>query len=102
MKQEFPMDFRMEENTMIKSTERNKEYYVILQPRYREHSPIFMRGWARDKEDAIKGVFNPDLHKEVLDVVEVSNMEITEDIYKKYWTVYGTYNPNRINEVQKF
>lgn len=87
---------------MIKSTERNKEYYVILQPRYREHSPIFMRGWAKDEEDAAISAFNSDWHKEVLDVVKVSNIEITEDTCKKYWNMYGTYKSNRMDEVQKF
>lgn len=43
---------------MVKSAKRNKEYYVILQPRHREQSPIFMRGWARNKEDATIGAFN--------------------------------------------
>lgn len=96
------MDFRMEENTMIKSTELNKEYYVILQPRHREQSPIFMRGWAKDEEDAAISAFNSDWHKEVLDVVKVSNIEITEDTCKKYWNMYGTYKSNRMDEVQKF
>ena len=87
---------------MVQSAERNKEYYVILQPRHREQSPIFMRGWARNGEDAAIGAFNSDWHKEVLDVVEVSNIEITEDTCKKYWNMYGTYKSNRMDEVQKF
>lgn len=87
---------------MTRSEKRNKEYYVILQPRRRESSPIFMRGYARDEEDAMSGAFNSDWHKEVLDVIEVSNMEITEDTCRKYWSMYGTYEPNRINEVQNF
>ena len=87
---------------MVQSAERNKEYYVILQPRHREQSPIFMRGWAKNGEDAAIGAFNSDWHKEVLDVVEVSNIEITEDTYKKYWNMYGTYKSNRTDEVQKF
>ncbi len=87
---------------MVKSAKRNKEYYVILQPRHREQSPIFMRGWARNKEDATIGAFNSNQHKEVLDVVEVSNMEITEDTCKKYWNMYGTYESNRIDKIQRF
>lgn len=42
---------------MVKSAERNTEFIVILQPRHREHPPIFMRGWAKDIKDAINGAF---------------------------------------------
>lgn len=83
---------------MVKSDDRNIEYYVVLQPRHREQAPIFMKGWSRNEEDAAIGAFNPNKHKEVLDVVEASNMEITEDICEKYWNMYGTYKSHRTNE----
>lgn len=87
---------------MVKSTERNKEYYVVLQPRNREHPPIFMKGWAKNEKDAINGAFNADWHKEVLGVIEVSDTKITEDICEEYWNMYGIYKPNKLNEVQYF
>jgi len=87
---------------MVKLAERNTEFIVILQPRHREHPPIFMRGWAKDIKDAINGVFNPDLHKEVLDIKEASDMEVNEDACRIYWEMYGTYKPNQLDDVQYF
>lgn len=76
---------------MIKSEERNTEYFVILRPRYREHPPICMRGWAKNEEDAMNGCFNSDWHKEVLDARTCSEMEWNQDTIKHYWDMYGTY-----------
>lgn len=87
---------------MLKTAERNTEFIVILQPRYREHPPIFARGWAKDIKDAINGVFNPDLHKSVLDIKEASDIEVNEDVCEIYWEMYGTYLPNQLEDVQYF
>ena len=35
---------------MVKSEERTTEYYVIVQPRHREHSPICYKGYAKAYE----------------------------------------------------
>lgn len=74
---------------MIKSEERTTEYCVIIQPRYRERPPYCYKGYAKDTEEAINAVFNPEWHKEVLDVK--SNCDITwnSDTLKKYWEMYG-------------
>ena len=37
---------------MVKSEERTTEYYVIVQPRHREQSPICYKGYAKDEEEA--------------------------------------------------
>lgn len=87
---------------MVKSAERNTEFIVILQPRCREHPPIFMRGWAKDIKDAINGVFTPDLYKEVLDIKEASDMEVNEDICRIYWEMYGIYKPDQLGDIQYF
>lgn len=74
---------------MTKSEERAKEYYVIIQPRYREHPPYCYRGYAKDEEDAISAVFNSEWHKEVLDVKSSCDITWNSDTVKKYWEMYG-------------
>ena len=87
---------------MIKSKERTTEYYVIVQPRHREHSPICYKGYAKDEEEAASAVFNSDWHKEVLDIKASGEIEWDSETIKKYWKEYG--NPtNRIDaEIRSF
>lgn len=74
---------------MIKSKERIVEYYVIVQPRYREHPPICYKGYAKNEEEAINAVFNSEWHKNILDVKASNEMEWDFDTVKKYWKTYG-------------
>lgn len=91
---------------MIKSEERCHEYVVVLQPRYREHPPICMRGYAKDSGDAVKGCFNSDTHKSVLKVNEIKSNELVvwnKKVASHFWNMYGQYNPNReIGKIQYF
>ena len=79
----------MESDYMIKSEERTTEYYVIVQPRHREHSPICYKGYAKDEEEAASAVFNSDCHKQVLDVKVSDEIEWNSETAKKYWKEYG-------------
>ena len=75
----------MESDYMIKSKERTTEYYVIVQPRHREQSPICYKGYAKDEEEAVNAVFNSDWHKEVLDVKVSYKIEWNTDTAKRYF-----------------
>ena len=87
---------------MIKSKERTTEYYVIVQPRHREHSPICYKGYAKDEEEAASAVFNSDCHKEVLDVKVSNEIKWNSETVKKYWKEYGE-PTNRIDaEIRSF
>ena len=79
----------MESDYMIKSKERTTEYYVIVQPRHREQSPVCYKGYAKDEEEAVNAVFNSDWHKEVLDVKVSYKIEWNTDTAKRYWKMYG-------------
>ena len=79
----------MESDYMIKSKERTTEYYVIVQPRHREHSPICYKGYAKDEEEAASAVFNSDCHKQVLDAKASNEIEWNTDTAKRYWKMYG-------------
>lgn len=74
---------------MIKSEERQTEYYVIVQPRHREHSPYCYKGYAKDEEEAASAVFDSDWHKEVLDVKVSNEIKWNSETAKKYWKEYG-------------
>ena len=87
---------------MIKSEERTTEYYVIVQPRHREHPPICYKGYAKDEEEASNSVFNSDWHKEVLDVRVSDELEWNDETAKKYWKKYGEPTEEIETEVKLF
>lgn len=87
---------------MIKSEERTTEYYVIVQPRYREHPPICYKGYAKDKEEASNSVFNSDWHKEVLDIRVSNEIEWNSETIKSYWKEYGEPKENVETEIKLF
>lgn len=82
---------------MIKSKERMTEYCVIVRPRHREQSPICYKGYAKDEEEASCAVFNPDWHKEILDVKKSDEIVWNIDTAKMYWEKYGKFIRNNIN-----
>lgn len=74
---------------MIKSKDRTTENCVIVRPRYREHSPICYKGYAKDEEEAACAVFNSDWHKEILDVKKSNEILWNLETVKLYWNMYG-------------
>lgn len=74
---------------MVKSSERKTEYYVVIRPRHREQAPICYKGYAKNEEEAVSVVFNPDFHKEVLDVKTSDDIEWNHNTVKEYWKQYG-------------
>lgn len=87
---------------VIKSEERTTEYCVIIRPRYRDHPPICYKGYAKNEEEAANAVFNPDWHKEILDVKYNCEIEWNFDIAKKYWKMYGEPTNNVDTKVYLF
>ena len=87
---------------MIKSEERTTEYYVIVQPRHREHPPICYKGYAKDEEEASNSVFNSDWHKEVLDVRVSDELEWNTETIKSYWKWYGIPTENIETDIRLF
>lgn len=87
---------------MVKSKERTTEYYVIVQPRHREQSPICYKGYAKDEEEAVNAVFNSDWHKEVLDVKVSNEIKWNSETVKKYWKEYGEPTKDIDTEVKLF
>ena len=87
---------------MIKSKERTTEYYVIIQPRHREHPPICYRGYAKDEEEAVSAVFDSDWHKQVLDVKVSNKIKWNADTVNNYWKEYGEPTENIETEERLF
>lgn len=87
---------------MIKSEERTIEYYVIIQPRHREHSPICYKGYAKDDEEASNAVFDSNFHKNVLDVKVSNEIEWNYETARKYWKEYGEPTEEIVTEVKLF
>ena len=87
---------------MVKSEERTTEYYVIVQPRHREHPPICYRGYAKDEEEAVSAVFDSDWHKQVLDVKVSNKIKWNADTVNNYWQEYGEPTENIETEERLF
>ena len=76
---------------MIKSEERAVEYVVVMRPFYREHAPICMIGYAKNKDDAINGVscLIEEHYKECLDIKMTSEIIWNKETVIKYWEQYA-------------
>lgn len=87
---------------MMRSEERTTEYCVVIRPRHREQAPICYKGYAKDEEEAANAVFNPDWHKEVLDVKISDEFEWNTRTVKKYWKEYGNHAEDVEPDMQSF
>lgn len=87
---------------MVKSKDRTTEYCVIVRPRHREQAPICYKGYAKDEKEAVNTVFNPDWHKEIIDVKVSSDIEWNSDTIRKYWKEYGEPAENIKTDVELF